>query len=673
MTRLTSLFLIFSFIPLFPRVKAEEVNEILVTGESTADQVSSSRGVTTISIPDDGAGQTIADVLEKDTSLRVRRYGGLGSYSTLSIRGSTPAQVNFYIDGVPVTGAYSGEMNLSDLSVNGVEKIEVTRSGVPGLPGGSAIGGTVNIITKKTGGLEGGYATLNAGSFHTAGMGAGYRTGQEFQCAVDATGEVSDQDYTYLNDHGTTFFNKWDDTLDKRKNAYYRTASGNLKMGGRAGATSISFLNNSEYRMQGVPGPGSNQFERTKRKHLSDLSILSTDTRGWPLDALRLETRSFYRDTLDNFYDPDQEFSYGNPGSKTRDQRYGAYLIPSLILPDYHQDMKITMGLEREIFHRENRDELDQLSARVPTKFRNTSLLQWEDAFHFIDERIHITPAIAYEKHVDRYNDDSTSSRNTALIGSNRSVHQFTAYRLDASALFFKSEPLDLSVRTTISTEWRMPNFLEIFGERGRVTGNTELKPERSRNAEGGLEVQIHWSFLKMNGSLIGFQRTVKDMILLVPVSMFTVKPENIDAADIRGVEGNLKSTFFNAWSVDLSYTYQKATNQSSVSYLKGKYLPLQPLHEFRGGITYRNERYLVGYEGVFIGALFLDRTNEYSGYRKSRWIHNLYASYKFTSMMAKPLTLKLAIRNIGDSRVEDVSGYPLPGRSFTLSLRQEF
>ncbi|MBP9163274.1 MAG: TonB-dependent receptor, partial [Leptospiraceae bacterium] len=97
-----------------------------------------------------GKYTSLTDVLEREAGVRVRRFGGLGSYSTLSIRGSNANQVRIYVDGVPLNNAQGGEVNLSDLSFDNLEKIEIYKSGSsPGFSG-SAIGGTVNLVTSKS-------------------------------------------------------------------------------------------------------------------------------------------------------------------------------------------------------------------------------------------------------------------------------------------------------------------------------------------------------------------------------------------------------------------------------------------------------------------------------------------------------------------------------------------
>ena len=78
-------------------------------------------------------------------------YGGLGSFSTMSIRGSTAEQVQVYLDGVPLNQALGGGVDLGELSLAGVESIEVYRGAVPARFGGNSIGGVVNIRTRRPG------------------------------------------------------------------------------------------------------------------------------------------------------------------------------------------------------------------------------------------------------------------------------------------------------------------------------------------------------------------------------------------------------------------------------------------------------------------------------------------------------------------------------------------
>jgi iron complex outermembrane receptor protein len=94
---------------------------------------------------------TLADVLAESVGVQVRRLGGLGAFSTLSIRGSTPGQVQFYMDGVPLSRAQNEVVNLSDLPLDAVERVEVYRSFVPIAFSRAGPGGAVTIVTKSPG------------------------------------------------------------------------------------------------------------------------------------------------------------------------------------------------------------------------------------------------------------------------------------------------------------------------------------------------------------------------------------------------------------------------------------------------------------------------------------------------------------------------------------------
>ncbi|MCX7997716.1 MAG: TonB-dependent receptor plug domain-containing protein, partial [Leptospiraceae bacterium] len=110
---------------------------------------------------------SIDEVLEREAGLRVRRYGGLGSYSTLSIRGSNANQVRFFIDGVPINNTMGGEINLADLPFENLEEIEIYKSGTASGFSGSAIGGVVNLVTKKGKKTKSSQVKVAGGSFKT--------------------------------------------------------------------------------------------------------------------------------------------------------------------------------------------------------------------------------------------------------------------------------------------------------------------------------------------------------------------------------------------------------------------------------------------------------------------------------------------------------------------------
>jgi outer membrane receptor protein involved in Fe transport len=114
-----------------------------------------SPGTIDVVIPDDYVGEQkgLAEFLEAVPGLHVNRRGGDGQYTTLTIRGSTAAQVSVYVDGVLQNLAGEAVIDLSIIPVKNVARIEVYRGYVPVRFAGSPIGGVVNIVTKKPEGL----------------------------------------------------------------------------------------------------------------------------------------------------------------------------------------------------------------------------------------------------------------------------------------------------------------------------------------------------------------------------------------------------------------------------------------------------------------------------------------------------------------------------------------
>ena len=115
--------------------------------------------------------KNVGEVLENKTGIvEVSKYGTLGSLSELRIRsgGSSSKQVLLMIDGRPVNDISGGSSNLSEIPTENIEKIEVLRGPSSALYGANALGGVVNIITKKaTTQKPKTEIGLNYGSFNT--------------------------------------------------------------------------------------------------------------------------------------------------------------------------------------------------------------------------------------------------------------------------------------------------------------------------------------------------------------------------------------------------------------------------------------------------------------------------------------------------------------------------
>ena len=110
-----------------------------------------SQGTVNVIIPDDfnGEQKRLPEYLDMVPGLHVERRGGEGQYSTVTMRGSTSAQVAIYVDGVPQNHGGDFAIDLSLIPMDDVARIEVYRGYVPARFSGAPIGGVINIVTKK--------------------------------------------------------------------------------------------------------------------------------------------------------------------------------------------------------------------------------------------------------------------------------------------------------------------------------------------------------------------------------------------------------------------------------------------------------------------------------------------------------------------------------------------
>jgi outer membrane cobalamin receptor len=128
-----------------------ELPEVIIPGRRPQPVVSTPASVTVLTRDDlDMLGiTTLAEALALVPEVFIRAYGGAGSLAEPSIRGFGPGQVLVLLDGVPLNNVALGQADLSTISLNGVERIEVLRGPFAALAGSGALGGVINIVSGR--------------------------------------------------------------------------------------------------------------------------------------------------------------------------------------------------------------------------------------------------------------------------------------------------------------------------------------------------------------------------------------------------------------------------------------------------------------------------------------------------------------------------------------------
>ncbi|MBL4706673.1 MAG: TonB-dependent receptor plug domain-containing protein [Flavobacteriales bacterium] len=131
--------------------KLEELDEVCVTAQYRATSIENSVQkvsiITAEQIQQSGANN-LTDVLSYQSGIRLTQDNILGS--TINLSGVSGQNVKLLIDGVPVIGRQNGNIDLSQINLNNVERIEIIEGPLSVNFGTNALGGTINLISKKT-------------------------------------------------------------------------------------------------------------------------------------------------------------------------------------------------------------------------------------------------------------------------------------------------------------------------------------------------------------------------------------------------------------------------------------------------------------------------------------------------------------------------------------------
>ncbi len=128
-----------------------QMNEFVVTSYAVPTRVQESvykiKVIDRIRIESQGA-QNLRDLLTNDLNIRLSQDAVLGT--GVKMQGVGGENVKIMVDGVPLIGRLDGNLDLSQINMNNVEKIEVIEGSTSTIYGSNAMGGVINIITKKT-------------------------------------------------------------------------------------------------------------------------------------------------------------------------------------------------------------------------------------------------------------------------------------------------------------------------------------------------------------------------------------------------------------------------------------------------------------------------------------------------------------------------------------------
>ncbi len=640
------------------------LDEVVVSAEApaveTAEVHDRTAAVTVIRAESfQGKATAVPEVLERSVGLTVRRFGGLGAFATASIRGSSAQQVAVLLDGVPVAGADTGWVNLSNLPLGEVERIEVYRGTAPLRLRSPAIGGVINVVTRRARPGWHGRAEVTYGSFDTLDLkGLVSWKGEAAGFLVSAGYTSSDGDFEFLDDNGTRANSEDDEVTARRNNAFY--ARNLLARATWEPSPTLHLEVWDDYfdKREGVPGIGSNQSERAHLRTYRNVAAARIGKQEFLVPDLEVELSMHRVDETTAFYDPLGEIGVGRQDNVNENVAWGG----EGVLTAYVGEVQALSFLAA---YREERSKSWDERARVTEgdpQERRTLQFGAEDEIYLFGDRLLVNPQALYTRVA--YDFGGTAPFSWQPLPAPDDEH-YWSYKLGATW-----EPVPgLRVRANVGRYFRLPTLAELFGDRGGVVGNPELVPEKGVNWDIGFswDRPRPWGPVERLHLEAGlFQSLTDDLILFVQTSQRTVKAINVSSARVWGVE--------TAWSVDLAgwlavqgnYTYQHTENTSEIPYYRGNQLPGRPAHELFNRVEVRWRILEAFHEFSWTAQNYLDAANFEKA--ESRQIHNV-------GLRVRPrpwLSVTAEAKNLTDEQVVDALGFPLPGRSYYVTVSAE-
>jgi outer membrane receptor protein involved in Fe transport/opacity protein-like surface antigen len=618
-----------------------------------------SPGSVDVIIPDDFKGEQkkLPEYLDMVPGLHVERRGGEGQYSTATMRGSTSAQVNIYVDGVPQNLGLDGAIDLSLIPMDNVARIEVYRGYAPARFSGAPIGGVINIVTKKPQGfgfdISAGAKSLtgrNADATVTAPLLGGslllgfHRDQSDGDFGYEYTTDTPPNAITFpdcgvktpctrtrkSNQHKETdALLKWQDANWHFKYAWKETSRFYPNMTNLPTSMGSESVIDYEEKLQGAHNAGYNTFHRYQKSDQHDL--LLGRRQSWRNLELGVEANwtkqdKFY-DIMDFKWEPeifDKAYArIGNIWNRYLTKRYGvnvdgSYKLGERQLLEFRADFfneKLDMDGNKD--RTMDGGGYSNVTGKPQVYKRDTWHIQASDTFTLNDAGdLKLTLIARWDKAQDKSID---------------SPNYYDPYTDNASGI----GTWGVAVKKEVGGAWtfrgtggsyvRYPNFYELYGDGVNVVpgmaGAEWSVPER--------ETGYQWDFgMDWRGRLFNsrvrlsatyFGRLTDDQIYPNYEPLYgTINYVNAGVVDAHGMEFEGKFNW-SRFDVDASATWQKTlllkTPMNKRTLLKqGNSLTLQPEWEtyVRGSYRLPGKR------------LSLFAEHHYTGRMLENWVYDI-------------------------------------------------
>jgi len=651
-----------------PGARADELPEIVVTADRVEEPIGQTgASVTVISGAEVEKLGTkgLADVLRGVAGLDVVESGGVGAVTQVALRGSSPGETLVLIDGVRIGNPSStdGSVDFGNLSAVDIERIEILRGPQSALYGSDAMGGVINIITRKGGKTAHRSVTVEAGSYGTISTRATMSGGDDnwtYSLGVDALHADGFPRYGYRIDQPLSQLLPYtnpplpplpaDDPTDKGgasgRFSYRVSEAVSVDAGFAVFGNALRFDNPyaefpsdvfSHYNVSqtliadGFVRANVDAFGGLLHSQLTVFSNV-TDTNIW-------ETEACYDDVA---------FVTFNCRTGYRGVRYGA---------EYQGDLKL--GAFGAL----------TFGARTETETASTSQSPNPDDGSFTPIRAQQATNSVFAEHrltlADRL--DLTLGGRIDAIEEGQT---FATYRATAA---YRIDETGTKLRASVGTGDKAATLYQRFSPYGDPT----LAPEQSFGFDAGIDQKLFND--RFTASATVFDTRYRDLIAFAEVPSCTLAQDslggcyyNVGRAETKGVELSADAALIpDTWRARASYTYLDARDldAGAADPDAGLQLYRRPRNKGQLSLIYDGvakleleaRLTLVGSRLDVDENTFPTSNATLSPYAKL----DLLASYKFNDNFA----MFGRIENVTDARYEEVYDYGTAGRSYYAGM----
>jgi len=595
--------------------KPTELDNVVVTATRTA--VTADAALAAVEVIDraqieKGSARSLPELLRGRAGITIVNQGGLGKLSTLFLRGTESDHTLILIDGVRVGSPSSGLTALQDLPLEQIERIEIVRGPLSSLYGADAIGGVIQIFTRRGEQAHGvrPHARIGVGSHDLREASVGFDVrGARGGFGVDAGHQSTDGLNACRGIGAPLYAGCGMDYPDPDRDGY---RNNNLTL--RADFKASDAL---RFDLHGLRAQGRNEYDGDPAWGLPDNSkvlqqVLGGSVRFQPSDKFSLKfTLGHNRDDSDNYLAGTITDRFAN----TRDYatlQGDITLAPGQLLSvgaDWLRDRAvIDTGFDGFTASRGNRAGFVQFQGRFGAHDLQASLRR----------------------------DDNDQFGGHGTGGIAWGFNFADGWRLTASH----------------ATAFKAPSFNELYYP---FFGNPTLRPETSRSSEFGLvrhAGEWEWQFN-------AYQTRIDDLITY-DTAIFAAN--NLDSSRIRGIELTVNGRIGD-WSLRGQVGTLDARNLG-IGTNHGKRLPRRPSRSARLDLDRDIGDFGFGISGIAEAARWDDVGNNLrvGGYATV----NARMSWCFSTDWTLQANLSNAF-----GRIYETSAYYLqPGREFALSLR---